>query len=195
MSDCHISIGAARSKRRGGFGRAGAAGLFCARPSSWSTRRTDVSLTPSPCSRPSSSRIRRDPYSGCAPRSAVIASRVGPSRLSPARGAATPAGFGASASSPPSSYNATQLRIVSGWMPYTRATSDTSAPCSVSSISTRTRSSSGYANAGRGARGVAGPPPARPRHAPGPPDFFFLRAILSLLPGSSVRLGRGDDAR
>jgi hypothetical protein len=76
MSDCHSWLGAARSKRRGGCSRAGAASAAGISPSSCRIRRTSVSDTPSASKRRSAALMRRVPYSGCSRRISVTASRL-----------------------------------------------------------------------------------------------------------------------
>jgi len=143
MSDCHSSLGAARSKRRSGCARAGV-GSRCSQssPSSCSTRRTAVSEIPSDAKRFSTSRIRRVPYSGWARRSAKAAScRASLTRR--LRCAANPVGRGRSPSSPATRHRVSQLCSVLSEIPNTRAASPRlTPPCSISRI-TRRRNSTG----------------------------------------------------
>jgi len=143
MSDCHIWLGSALSKLRGGCSRAPALGLCSMSPASCRMRRTSVSLTPSASKRPSTSRILRVPYSGWSCRRLVTACwRVWV--VADASCTGRPGGLGVRASSPPLSYLASQLHTVVLEIPKALHTCPIGMLPSTTSCTTRSLTLRGY---------------------------------------------------
>ena len=157
MSDCHSSLGSARSKRRSGCSLAGVGSRSSRSPSSCRIRRTSLSDTPSASKRRSTSRMRRVPYSGCSFLTARTASRLGSTGRSPG-GASGGGTLGISAPSPPFRYRLSQSDTVVAASPKTRATSRIDAPSSATSFTARSRNSTGCV---RSPSRRPGPPPPR----------------------------------
>ena len=162
MSLCHIWLGAARSKRRGFFAsrvRDPAASPIS--PSSCSTRRIVVSATPSADSRASTSRILRVPQSGCVCLASTTACRRGsPSSVRCCR--LGPATSGTRPSSPWSRCRRSQLLTVCVPIPNSLAASLTLVSCSSTSLTTRSRNSTGYEFPGPRLGAALPSPPRRP---------------------------------
>jgi hypothetical protein len=144
MSDCHIWLGAARSKRLGPCSRAAVGSRASRRPASCRIPRTCVSLTPSPSKRASTSRMRRVPYSGCCSRSPTTASCLACAATVCRRGGGF-GGLGTSASTPPLSYAFTQLTIAVTLGPKSRDSLPRLTPPPSACSTTRSRSTNGYA--------------------------------------------------
>jgi hypothetical protein len=187
MSDCHIWLGPARSKRLGPCSRAGPAGRGSMSPASCRIVRTCVSLTPSPSTRASTSRMRRVPYSGCSSRSPTTACCLACCATLVLRGGGG-AGLGTSASTPPFSYAFTQLTIAVTLGPKSCDRRPRLTPPVIACSTTRIRSASGYALP---RPPCASPPPALARAPPPPPPLAFLLPISVSPSGSPRQRGRG----
>jgi hypothetical protein len=144
MSDCHIWLGAARSKRLGPCSRAAVGSRVSSSPVSCRIARTCVSLTPSPSKRASTSRMRRVPYSGCSERSPTTACCRACAAAVTRRGGGF-GGLGTSASTPPLSYAVTQLTIAVTLGPKRRESFPRLTVPLIACSTTRSRSANGYA--------------------------------------------------